>query len=181
MTILTSARLQLEPMTDAHLDGLHAVNSDAEVMRYLTGAPETREGTKEMIDRVKARWAEWGYSWWSFFELASGELIGAGCIQHLGRDRANPHEIGWRLRRDKWHQGFALEAAEVMAAFAFESVHAPELHAVCNPQNKASSRVMERLGMSYRGIERWYDADCAVYAMTAADWRERSLRRGDQR
>ncbi len=176
MTLLTSPRLRLEPITDAHLDALHALNSDPEVMRFITGKPETREGTLEMIERVKARWAEWGYSWWSIFEREGGALIGAGCIQHLGRDKANPLEIGWRLRRDKWHQGFASEAAQAMAAFAFETVGTPQLVAVCDPENKASSRVMERLGMSYRGIERWYDADCAVWGMTAEDWRDRSLR-----
>ena len=32
---------------------------------------------------MKARWAQWGFSWWSFFEHTSGDLIGAGCIQVL--------------------------------------------------------------------------------------------------
>ncbi|MET0519503.1 MAG: GNAT family N-acetyltransferase [Burkholderiaceae bacterium] len=180
MTILTTARLRLEPICDAHFDGLHALNSDAEVMRYIGGRPETPQETRAMIERVKARWAEWGYSWWSFFEQEGGALIGAGCIQHLGRDAANPHEIGWRLRRDRWHQGLASEAAQVMAAFAFETLAAPQLCAVCDPENKASILVMRRLGMSWRGIERWYDADCAVYAMSLDDWRVRSAPRGER-
>src|ERR1043165_9777433 len=95
MTSLTTARLRLEPMTDAHLHGLFEMNRDLDVMRYITGKPDTLEDTQAMIDRVKARWAEWGYSWWTFFEIDTGEIVGAGCIQHLGRDAANPHEIGW--------------------------------------------------------------------------------------
>jgi RimJ/RimL family protein N-acetyltransferase len=170
MTILTTERLRLEPIVDAHLDALHALNSDPDVMRYITGKPDTLEDTQVMIDRVKARWADWGYSWWSFFERDSGELIGAGCIQHLGRDKANPHEIGWRLRRDRWHMGLASEAAEVMAGFAFETLAAPQLCAVCDPDNRASSKVMLRLGMVYRGIEHWYDRDMAVYGMMRSDW-----------
>ena len=44
MTILTTGRLRLEPFSDAHLDGLNAMNSDPEVMRYLNGGrPETRD------------------------------------------------------------------------------------------------------------------------------------------
>ena len=169
MAILTTERLRLEPIVDAHFDPLHAMNADAEVMRYITGKPDTREETLAMIERVKARWAEWGYSWWSIFERDTGDFVGAGTIQHLGRDAANPHEIGWRLRRDKWHQGYASEAAQAMAAFAFETLGAPQLCAVCNPDNAASARVMQRLGMVYRGIERWYDNDCALYAMTRSD------------
>lgn len=176
LTILTTARLRLVPFADEHLDGLHALNSDPAVMRYLTGRPETRAETMAGIERVKARWAEWGYSWWSFFELApdgsSGALIGAGCIQHLGKDRALPLEIGWRLRRDRWGRGYASEAARRMAAFAFDELGAPLLRAVCDPENRASARVMERLGMGYCGIERWYDSDNAAYEITAARWRE---------
>jgi len=174
MTILSTPRLRLEPMADAHFDQLHAINSDPAVMRYITGRPETPAQTREMIERVRARWVEWGFSWWSFFERETGEIIGAGCIQYLGRDPAHPHEIGWRLRRDKWHQGLASEAAEAMAGFAFETAGAPLLCAVCDPENLGSARVMQRLGMSYRGVERWYEADCAVYQMTRADWLGRS-------
>ncbi|HVH43270.1 MAG TPA: GNAT family N-acetyltransferase [Labilithrix sp.] len=172
-TILTTPRLRLEPFADAHVEQLHEMNSDLEVMRYITGRPQTLEETRASIERVKARWAEWGYSWWSFFELETGRIIGAGCIQHLDRDAANPLELGFRLRRDKWHQGFASEAARAMAAFAFETLEATQLTAICHPNNTASAQVMLRLGMSYRGIERWYEEDWAVYAMSRSDWQKR--------
>jgi len=173
MTILTTARLRLEPCDDRHLQGLHQVNRDPDVMRYITGRPDTLEDTQAMIDRVKARWADTGYSWWCFIELASEEVIGAGCVQHLGRERSNPLETGWRLRRDKWGHGYASEAAQRMAAFAFETLKGELLCAVCDPANTASSNVMKKLGMQYRRNERWYDMDTAVYDMTLADWRVR--------
>ncbi|MDN3920622.1 GNAT family N-acetyltransferase [Roseateles violae] len=174
MTTLTTARLRLEPFADAHLEGLNAMNSDPAVMRYLTGRPETLDETRAAIARVQARWAEWGYSWWSFIEQDSGHLVGAGCIQHLGREKANPLEIGWRLRQDRWGRGYASEAAQRMAAFAFDELRAPLLRAVCDPQNQASARVMQRLGMRFCGIERWYEADCAAYEIDATGWRART-------
>ncbi|MET3108110.1 RimJ/RimL family protein N-acetyltransferase [Oxalobacteraceae bacterium GrIS 2.11] len=163
--ILSTQRLRLEPFDDTHLDGLYRLNSDPEVMRYITGMPQSREETQAMIERVKRAWADWGCSWWCFIEIETNEIIGAGCIQYLGRDPANPHEIGWRLRKDKWHQGFASEAARCMAAFAFETLQAQELIAVCHPENAASELVMKKLGMTYRGIERWYDLDLPAYHM----------------
>lgn len=63
MTQLTTPRLRLEPYTDAHLDALNALNSDPDVYRYLSGKPETRDETQAVIERVKARWIEIGYSW----------------------------------------------------------------------------------------------------------------------
>ena len=175
--ILTTPRLRLEPFADAHLAQLHEMNSDPEVMRYITGKAKTVEETQAGIDRVKARWAEWGYSWWSFFELATERIIGAGAIQHLGGDKKNPFELGYRLRRDKWGQGFASEAARAMATFAFDTLNAPELKAICEPENEASSKVMRRLGMTYQGIERWHDADLAVYAIDRATWAARNVER----
>jgi RimJ/RimL family protein N-acetyltransferase len=176
--ILTSARLRLEPCDDCHFEGLHTLNADPEVMRYITGQPETREQTAAVIARVKARWARFGYSWWSFIELTTGELIGIGCIQNLRRsgtdpDPACPMEIGWRLRRDRWHRGLATESAIVMARFAFDTLRAPELYAVCDPENYASSAVMERLGMRRRGLEHWYEKELLAYAITQQEFAAR--------
>jgi RimJ/RimL family protein N-acetyltransferase len=170
MTVLTTPRLRLEPMNEAHLDGLSRLNSDPEVMRYITGRPETFEETRQVIERVKARWRDIGYSWWSFIELSTGELVGAGCIQHLGQDRANPLEIGWRLRTERRGQGLASEAARAMAAFAFDTLQGDLLCAICDPDNRNSARVMERLGMHYKGRETWHDSSVSVYQVSREQW-----------
>jgi RimJ/RimL family protein N-acetyltransferase len=172
---LRTARLRLVPCADEHLDGLHAMNSDPEVMRYLSGRPETRNETQAMIDRVKARWSKDGYSWWCILEQHSGEVVGAGCIQNLRRkgpepDASCPLEIGWRVRRDKWRQGIAIEAAIAMADFAFEKLGAKTLYAVCDPENTASSAVMIKLGMRYRGLEDWYERKVTTYEITSEAW-----------
>jgi ribosomal-protein-alanine N-acetyltransferase len=174
MTILVTTRLRLVPINDEHLDGLNAMNSDPEVMRYLTGKPETRDETLAMIGRVKARWAEWGFSWFSLFDKDSGDLIGAAGVQYLGLDKANPHEIGWRLRKDRWGQGLASEAAQRLATFAFDDLDAPLLCSVCHTENKLSARVMERLGMRYTGEETWYGMATSRYDMTRGEWRDKA-------
>lgn len=175
MTTLTTPRLRLEAINETHLEGLCILNSDPLVMRYITGKPDTREDTIAGIERIKARWINVGYSWWSFIELANNEIIGAGCIQHLGQDTANPLEIGWRLRSDKWQQGFASEAAHRMATYAFDTLGADLLCAVCDPENVGSAHVMKKIGMRYRGIERWYEADDAAYEITRKEWEIRTV------
>ena len=177
MTILTTARLRLEPLDDHHFDGLQAMNRQPEVMRFISGEPETPEVTRKMIAVVKTRWAEYGFSWWAFIEKDSGQLVGAGCIQYLGRNSANPHEIGWRLAPQYWGRGLASEAAQAMAAFAFEALDAPLLVAVCLPENTASARVMENLGLRYRGLETWYERPHATWEMTRAAWDARKNQR----
>lgn len=183
MSVLQTQRLRLEPFDDSHFDGLQAMNRLPAVMRYIGGEPETPEQTRAGIARVKARWMEWGYSWWAFIDLASGRLAGAGCIQHLRREaklptdfsplRQNPLEIGWRLHPDFWRQGLASEAAQAMAAFAFDRLQAAELLAVRDPDNLASARVMDALGMQYRGLQTWYGLPLATHAIGRRAWQQR--------
>ena len=183
MSTLTTARLRLEPYRDEHVDGLHALNSDPEVMRYLSGKPDTPDETRAIVERVKARWAEVGYSWWAFIERETGEIVGAGCLQNLRReatplpDRACPLEIGWRLRRDAQGRGLATEAAIAIADFAFDVRRADELLAVCHPDNTASASVMARLGMRALGLQRWYGKDLTTYRIDAAQWRANAAKR----
>lgn len=170
MTVLLTPRLRLEPLEPRHFDGLHLLNKDPLVMRYITGRPDTPQDTLQMIERVQARWAEFGYSWWGFIRIDEGDLIGAGCIQHLNRDPLGPLETGWRLRQDCWGRGYASEAARHMVGWAFETLKPELICAVCQPENTPSSTVMERLGMSYSGLGRWYDMECKRYDITADQW-----------
>jgi RimJ/RimL family protein N-acetyltransferase len=173
MPLLVTARLNLVPFVEAHVPGLHAMNADPEVMRYISGSAETLAETAAMVERVQRRWAEFGYSWWSFIERESGEIVGAGALQNLRRtaapepDPSCPLEIGWRLRRDRWRQGLASEAAQAMAEFAFGTLRAAELYAVCDPDNTASARVMQRLGMHSKGLQTWYGKPLLTYQTQA--------------
>ena len=112
----------------------------------------------------------------TYIERESDELVGAGAIQNLRRestllpDLACPLEIGWRLRRDRWGRGLAVEAARAMGDFAFKALNARELLSVCDPANTASANVMKRLGMQEVGIQRWYGKDLLAYRIKADQW-----------
>lgn len=180
MTVLHTTRMRLEPIAEQHLDGLDAMDRLPEVLRYISGKPATREQTAAWIASVQRCWAAWSTSWWALIELSSGRLAGAGCVQHARREaalpaeleslRRNPLEIGWRLHPDFWRRGLASEAAKRMSAFAFESLSAPELIATCHPDNAASIRVMDRLGMQFRGVEIWYGEPSLTYVVSREDW-----------
>jgi RimJ/RimL family protein N-acetyltransferase len=188
-TILYTQRLRLEPFDECHLDGLHAMNSLPEVMRYVGGQTETREQTASVIARVKRCWAAWGTSWWAFIETKSNRVAGAGCIQYLRRDASPPEdleslkgnsiEIGWRLHPDFWHMGLASEAARCMAAFAFDKFPIEELLAVRHPENIDSGRVMDRLGMRERGHEPWYGTTVATHVISRSEWQHISSAAGE--
>jgi ribosomal-protein-alanine N-acetyltransferase/3-dehydroquinate dehydratase/shikimate dehydrogenase len=58
-------------------------------------------------------------------------------------------EIGWRLARPWWGQGFATEGARAALAYGFECLDLPEIVSFTVPANTRSRRVMEKLGMRY--------------------------------
>lgn len=170
--ILHTERLRLEPCSAAHYDGLRAVNTDPVVMRFL-GGPQSPQETRDWIARAEARWAALGYSWWTILradidgstDATAGATIGAGCIQHVENDPAQPVEIGWRLLPAAWGKGYAIEAARAMAGFAFNDLGLARLYANADPDNAASIRVMERLGMRSLGLQQHYGGPCATYVL----------------
>lgn len=168
---LTTDRLHLTPFAPEHLEGLNVLDSDPEVMRYISkGAVKTLEETRHGIGRAQTRWAEFGFGWWAVFEHGSDDLIGMAAFQYIANDPRNPLEIGWRLRPDMQGKGYATEAAQAAVDFGFNVTEVDEIIAVCYPENMPSQKVMQRLGMQARGIERHYDVDCMTYVLTRKAW-----------
>ena len=61
-------------------------------------------------------------------------------------------EIGYVFRRDRWHHGFATEAAAACRDYAFAELGFGEVYSIIRDINHASRRVAERLGMTARGV-----------------------------
>lgn len=110
-----------------------------------------------------------------------GQLIG-----HLSfHSWFAPHtyEIGWVFHPDYQRQGYATEAARALLEYGFATLQLHRVIATCQPENPASYRVMEKLGMRreghfrqciYRGDEVWWDE--YFYAILANEWRSPSSR-----
>jgi len=168
MAILTTSRLRLEPFKKSHFEELYYLNSDFTVMKYITGRSVTLEETIEHMDLVKKNWLNLGFSSWAIIEKETNEFIGTGGVQHIEFNPDNPLEVGWRLKPSKWKQGFASEAAQAMIEFMFDEIGINDLYALCHQENTASERVMQRVGMQYKGIAHWYKLDVQVYNMSRA-------------
>ena len=139
-------------------------------MEFLTfGEAELLSKTQSTIARVRERWGRLGYSWWAIFERDSEEVIGAACLQNVANVEGAELEIGWRLSTSATGKGFATEAGKAAADYAFDVIGVDHVIAVAHPDNIASHRVMQRVGMTYRGIETHYDEDCTTYVMHKTD------------
>jgi RimJ/RimL family protein N-acetyltransferase len=103
-----------------------------------------------LVDRIEARFDRQGYGLWALEVIESGEFIGFTGLNPMpdGVPGAGGTEVGWRLARSAWHQGFATEAAERAVMVAFDQLRRERLWSMTAVLNEPSQRVMRRLGMT---------------------------------
>lgn len=147
--MIETARLVLRPWRDEDVAPFHAVNQDAEVIRFLYDDPPDLAAMRASVDRRRASQARHGHCFWAVERRDTGALIGFCGLEHgpEGTPVAGEVEIGWRLARPHWRQGFAHEAASASLAWAW-AAGMPEVVAVTTPANEPSWRLMEKLGMT---------------------------------
>jgi RimJ/RimL family protein N-acetyltransferase len=151
---LRSARTLLRAWRDDDLPAWVAMNADPEVRRYFSSVQTETEALAE-AGRARANLARRGWGMWAL-EIP-GQLPFAGMVGLNVPSFEAPFmpvvEMGWRLPRAAWGQGWASEAAAAAAAFGFDVLGLDELVAFTTLSNQPSRRVMTRLGMQHDPAE----------------------------
>lgn len=185
---LQTERLLLRRYCAADLEPLVALNADPLVMECFP-APLTRAQTEALIERLETHFDAHGFGFWALEEKSSGAMLGFTGIQHVSfaADFAPAVEIGWRLGRSAWGQGYASEAARAALHYAFAQLQLDRVVSFTAVQNRRSRAVMERLGMQYLNdfdhpllppgdrLQRH-----VLYAITPAEFQAASAGRGDR-
>jgi RimJ/RimL family protein N-acetyltransferase len=157
---LTTKRLALRPPTLDDLPVWHATFLDAEEVWY--GAPRSsRDENRRKLERQIAHFAEHGFGMCAVDLAASGETIGAAGLQHL---EGGPEiEVGYRLLKGHWGQGYATECARASIAYGFDELGLDWIVAVALPENTASRRVLEKCGLIEIGLTHVYGLEHVKY------------------
>jgi RimJ/RimL family protein N-acetyltransferase len=189
--ILETPRLILRQFTEDDVENLFDLNSDPEVMRYLTGGePTPREVFRDEIIpfhlEVYKRLDRLGT--WAAESAATGEFLG---WFHL---RPGPHtditnvELGYRLRRSTWNMGYATEGSRALISMGFTGLGVQRVFAHTMTVNTASRRVMEKCGLTLVHTTTPYEGPGSPegaehgeveYALTKPEWE--ALTAGDAR
>jgi ribosomal-protein-alanine N-acetyltransferase len=111
----------------------------------------TRRESDELVEKVEAGFEANGFGLWAVEVRATGEFVGFTGLDVPGFEAhfTPTVEVGWRLARSAWGNGYATEAARGALAFGFEEVGLKEIVSFTTPSNRRSRAVMERLGMSH--------------------------------
>lgn len=145
---LTTERLLLRRWCEADRAPFAALNADPLVMRYFP-AELTRTQSDDWLDTLTRHFEDHGYGMWALQRRGDGQLLGTVGLmwQRLPAPFTPALEVGWRLARRAWGQGYATEAARASLSHAFEVTDVPEVVSMTVPHNTASRAVMHRLGM----------------------------------
>jgi len=156
MRAIETARLRLRPFTPEDAAVYHAaIYADAEVMRYLPGGkPRTLERAREAVRLFADLHDGRAPSLYAVEPRAGGPLIGH-CGLAVVPDTFEV-ELGYALARAVWGQGLATEAAQAALRYGFESLDLAEVIAMAVPENLASQRVMQKIGMRHEGLTTTY-------------------------
>ncbi|MHA1559229.1 MAG: GNAT family N-acetyltransferase, partial [Alphaproteobacteria bacterium] len=109
----------------------------------------TRQQSDDLVHRLSAALNEWGMTVFAAEEKASGRFIGMIGLMPVSAKLpiAPAVELGWRLASDVWGQGLATEGARAALRAGFEDYGLERQLAFTTPRNKASRRVMEKVGL----------------------------------
>lgn len=146
---IDTPRLRMRRWREVDRAPFAAMNADPAVMEYFP-ALQARAASDASIDAWEAQFDQRGWSNWATERIDTGEFIG-----FIGLNvprRVLPFspcvEVGWRLARDHWGQGFASEAARAALRVGFEQLALAEIVSFTTLANRRSRAVMERIGMT---------------------------------
>ncbi len=166
MQQIETPRLILRKFTLEDLDTYHEqIYGDAEVTRYLPGGqPRPKEHSEMVLNYFIDHDREHGFSPWAVIDRVSGQLLGhCGLIHVLDEPEV---EIIYALGKSTWGKGLATEAASACLDHAYNHLDMDEIIALAYPENTASQRVMQKLGMQDEGAtDLFYNAELALYTI----------------
>jgi RimJ/RimL family protein N-acetyltransferase len=163
--MLDTPRLRLRRLRSSDEPALLALDSDPLVMRYV-GSPPGARSAEETARRARERIvADHGHvGWWAIEGRNDGAFHGLGLLLPMP-DGADV-EVGYRLARASWGRGIATEATSALIGYVFATLGLPRVVAVVYPDNRASRRVLDKLGFVHEG-PREYMGACVEYYVLA--------------
>jgi RimJ/RimL family protein N-acetyltransferase len=186
---LETDRLILRRFTEQDVDNLYELDSDPDVMRFISGGPAT---PREVLadDHIPhylnyyERFA--GYGFWVIIERSTGDFLGWFHLRPMGDVPQDEPELGYRLKRSAWGKGYATEGSQALVDKAFTDLGARRVTAMTYSEHAASRRVMEKVGMrlvrrfkptpeellEYLGVTdpSLFPEDDVEYAITRQEW-----------
>ncbi|WP_329741023.1 GNAT family N-acetyltransferase [Dyella sp. A6] len=161
--VIETARLRLTALTEKHFNDYASMLADPDSTRWIgDGQPLDRTNAWRSLAMLIGHWQLRGYGMWALELKDTGEFIGRVGLFHP--EGWPDLELGWMLKPEHRHRGFATEAGNAVLDFAWNKLHAPRVISLVRIGNDASDRVAERLGGEHIEDMDFYGSDTHVFA-----------------
>ncbi|WP_459209735.1 GNAT family N-acetyltransferase [Aquimarina rhabdastrellae] len=147
--VFTSERLGFRNWSIDDLEQMAAINADPEVMEFFPSIP-TQEDTKNFILRMQKQYEQRNHCYFAVEVLETKEFIGfiGLSYQDYDTDFTPCVDIGWRLKKSSWFNGYATEGAKKCLTYAFDVLQLNEVLSTAPTINEKSIAVMQKIGMT---------------------------------
>lgn len=146
--ILETRRLFLREMNMDDYDALYTVLADTDIMQHYPYTFDEKR-VREWIKRNTDRYRDNGFGLWAVCLKGTGEMIGDCGLTLQNIDGKMLPEIGYHIRKDCQHKGYAREAARAVLEWAFRKTDYPSFYSYCKYTNEASYKTAESIGMHF--------------------------------
>ncbi len=167
-------RLLMRDLMDEDVHGLFAMDSDAEVHKYLGNKPiASIAEAQKYIDLIKQQYVENGIGRWAVVEKESGNFIGWSGFKYnteVLNGRTNYYDIGYRLIKKYWGKGYATETAVASLHHGFAALNYDEIVGIADVANTASNIILKKIGLIKRN--EFIDDKTLLnfYSLSKAEW-----------
>lgn len=158
--IIETQRLLLRELNSSDAEQFFNLNSDPEVMKYTGDQPFSSIVEAEAFLKNYRDYELNGFGRWAVISRDSNEFLG-WC--GLKRNEENWVDLGFRFFKSQWGKGYATESAKASLEVGFENLNIEEIIGRAAKENKASIRVLEKLGMSFWKIDTCKGIENSVY------------------
>ncbi len=178
MYLFESERLRFREMNADDAQFAFDLNNDPEVIQYTGDAQfESLEAAREFLQAYKEVYRKYGYGRWGMELKSTGELIGwCGLKFH---ESQNVTDVGYRLPKKYWNNGYATEAAIATINYGFTKFGLKRVVAHARKENTSSLRVLAKCGMKIIGEDKECGGEIFVFEIISDSLAPLTPQRGE--
>jgi [ribosomal protein S5]-alanine N-acetyltransferase len=163
-TILETDRLLLREFVMDDVEDFFRMVSDPEVTRYTgDGGKTLEEARKGLEERLLRDYRKYGHGRWAAVYKPTGKVIGFAGLKYL--EDVNEVDLGYRFFKEHWGKGLATEASRAVLAYGFGALRLQRIIGIADIENKASIRVLEKVGFRFEKLTIYREHEVAWYAI----------------
>lgn len=176
--ILETERLIIREILPSDIDVMLELHSDPEVHIYLGNKTITsKEKMMEAINSLGQQYIDFGVGRWAMIDKKTTEFIGWTGLEFVTKEinkHQNFYDLGYRLLKRFWGQGFATESAFASIDYAFNKLNLTEVYAMADIENEGSNKILKKVELQFietfdlEGVEHnWYKMERSDYFDTS--------------